>query len=451
MQLKKWARDFFQTPSRIFFTVYLGIMFIGGITLYLPISHTKKITFLDALFTAFSAVSDTGLIVLDTPNDFTFFGKLVILFLLQVGGLGYMSFTTFFLLTFGQKISFRDRLVLAESLNYPGVSGLIKFIRRVFMFVLFFEVIGAVLIFFSLIRKYSVFNALGLSIFHSISAFNNAGFSLYSNNLVDFRNDYLINFTVASLIFVGGIGFFVLNEFYLYFKKEIKRLSTHTKLVLGTSIYLIVFGTAGILLFEYNNYRGLWQYGWNDRVLAAFFTSVSSRTAGFNTIDLSGFTDATLSLVSSIMFIGASPGSTGGGIKTTTFAVIMLAIYNYIKGSNYVNVNYRRIREDQIYKALVIFSLSFVYITMVALYLTKLEKISFTYALFETISAFSTVGLSVGDGTVLSLSAKFSNLGKIIIMLTMFVGKIGLLSFMMALTSQKKDIKIKSPETKILI
>jgi trk system potassium uptake protein TrkH len=451
MHIKKRAKDFFETPSRIFFIVYLGIMLLGGIILYLPISNTKNITFLDALFTSFSAVSDTGLIVLDTSNDFTFFGKLVILLLLQIGGLGYMSFTTFFLLTFGQKISFRDRLILAESLNYPGVGGLIKFIRRVFVFVLFFEIIGAVLIFFSLVRKYDVFYALGLSLFHSISAFNNAGFSLFSNNLVDFRNDYLINFTIASLIFVGGIGFFVLNEVYLYFKKEISRLSTHTKLVLGTSIYLIVFGMLGILLFEYNNYKGLWLYSWSERVLTAFFTSVSSRTAGFNTIDLSGFTDATLSLVSSIMFIGASPGSTGGGIKTTTFAVIMLAIYNYIKGSNYVNVNYRRIKEDQIYKALVIFSISFIYITLISLYLTKLEKITFTYALFETISAFSTVGLSVGDGTVLSLSAKFSSLGKVIIMITMFVGKIGLLSFMMALTSQKKDIRIKSPETKILI
>lgn len=451
MDISRKINSFFSTPARIFFTVYLGIMLLGGIILYLPISHTKDITFLDALFTAFSAVSDTGLIVLDTPNDFTTFGKVIILLLLQLGGLGYMSFTTFFLLTFGQKISFRDRLILAESLNYPGASGLIKFIKRVFIFVLFFEIIGTILIFTSLINKFSFLKSLWLSFFHAVSAFNNAGFSLFSNNLIDFRNDYIINFTVASLIVIGGIGFFVLNEFYLYFKKEIRRISTHTKLVLGTSIYLIVFGTVGILLFEYQNYKGLWQLRWDERILSAFFTSISSRTAGFNTIDLSGFNESTLSLVSSIMFIGASPGSTGGGIKTTTFAVIILAIYNYIKGSHYINVNYRRIREDQVYKALVIFSISFIYITLVSLYLSKLEKISFAHSLFETISAFSTVGLSVGNGNVLSLCANFSNLGKIIIMATMFIGKIGLLSFMMALTSQKKDIKIKSPETKILI
>ncbi|MCX7770162.1 MAG: TrkH family potassium uptake protein [Proteobacteria bacterium] len=451
MEIKKLLDRFFATPARIFFTVYLTIMFIGGVILYLPFSHTKKITFIDALFTSFSAVSDTGLIVLDTPNDFTLFGKVIILALLQLGGLGYMSFTTFFLLTFGQKISFRDRLILAESLNYPGVSGLIKFIKRVFFFVILFELTGTLLIFISLIKKFDFVEALWLSFFHAVSAFNNAGFSLFSDNLVSFRGDYLVNFTVASLIICGGIGFFVLNEFYLYYKGELNRISTHTKLVLGTSIYLIVFGSIAVLIFEYNNYKGLWQCNWQERILTAFFTSISARTAGFNTIDLSGFTDATLSLISSIMFIGASPGSTGGGIKTTTFAVIILAIYNYIKGSTTINVNFRRINEEQIYKALVIFSISFIYITLVALYLSKLEKITFTQSLFETISAFSTVGLSVGNGGVLSLSANFSNLGKIIIMATMFIGKIGILSFVMSLTSQKKDIRIKSPETKILI
>lgn len=451
MNLKKWFNNFFATPARIFFSVYLAIMFVGGIILYLPFSTTKKISFIDALFTSFSAVSDTGLIVLDTPNDFTTFGKITILALLQLGGLGYMSFTTFFLLTFGQKISFRDRLILAESLNYPGVSGLIKFIKRVFLFVIFFELVGTLLLFISLIKKYNFSKALALSFFHAVSAFNNAGFSLFSNNLMDFRGDIIVNFTIASLIICGGIGFFVLNEIYLYYKKELNRISTHTKLVIGTSIYLIVFGSIAILIFEFENYKGLWQLSWYERILSAFFTSISARTAGFNTIDLSGFTDATLSLISSIMFIGASPGSTGGGIKTTTFSVIILAIYNYIKGSTSVNVNYRRINEDQIYKALVIFSISFIYITLVALYLSKLERITFTYSLFETISAFSTVGLSVGDGSVLSLSAKFSNLGKIIIMSTMFIGKIGILSFIMSLTTQKKDVRIKSPETKILI
>ncbi len=451
MEIKKLIDKFFNTPARIFFSVYLTIMFVGGLILYLPFSTTKKISFIDALFTSFSAVSDTGLIVLDTPNDFTLFGKIVILTLLQVGGLGYMSFTTFFLLTFGQKISFRDRLILAESLNYPGASGLIRFIKRVFFFVIFFEIIGTLLIFSSLIRSFDFLKAFGLSFFHAVSAFNNAGFSLFSNNLISYRDDLVINFTIALLIICGGIGFFVLNEIYLYYKKELNRISTHTKLVVGTSLYLIIFGSLGILLFEFENYRGLWQYSWFDRILSAFFTSISSRTAGFNTIDLSGFTDATLSLISSLMFIGASPGSTGGGIKTTTFAVIMLAIYNYIKGSTEVNINYRRINEGQIYKALVIFSISFIYITLIALYLSKLEKITFTHSLFETISAFSTVGLSVGNGDVLSLSANFSNLGKIIIMATMFIGKIGILSFVMSLTTQKRDIRIKSPETKILI
>lgn len=451
MLTKKLFRRFFSTPPRIFFSVYLSIMLVGGLILYLPFSTTKDITFIDAIFTAVSAVSDTGLIVLDIPNDFNTFGKIVILLLLQLGGLGYMSFTTFFLLTFRQKVSFKDRLILAESLNFPGAGGLIKFIKRVFTFVIFFELMGTTLLFIRLIKYYSPSEALWLSIFHAISAFNNAGFSLFSNNLMNFKSDFIINFTIAALIIMGGIGFFVINEFYLYFRKETMSISTHSKLAIATSAYLIFFGTIAILLFEFQNYKGLWQYDWIDRILVAFFTSISSRTAGFNTVDLSNFSDATLSFISSLMFIGASPGSTGGGVKTTTFAVIILAIYNYIKSSPYVNVNYRRIKEEQIYKALVVFSLSFIHITLTTLYLTKLEKITFTHALFETISAFSTVGLSVGNGNVLSLTAKFSDLGKIIIMLTMFIGKIGLLSFVMALTVQKKDVRIKSPEARILL
>jgi trk system potassium uptake protein TrkH len=221
-------------------------------------------------------------------------------------------------------------------------------------------------------------------------------------------------------------------------------------MALYTSLYLIFFGALVILLFEYQNTKGLWQFSWIERVYGAFFTSVSARTAGFNTFDLSGLTDATLMLISGLMFIGASPGSTGGGIRTVTFTVIFLTIYNYIKGKRDVNFYYRRINNEQIHRTLVIFALSFTYITLVALFLSKLEKITFPQSLFETISAFSTVGLSVGNGGVLSLCANFTLLGKIIIMATMVIGKIGLLSFMMALVARTES-KIRAPEARILI
>lgn len=360
-----------------------------------------------------------------------------------------MGMSTFFMLTLGRKVSYRDRLILAESLSYPGAGGLIKFLRRVLVFIIFIEISGSVLLFIAMYDG-NILRTLWRSVFHAISAFNNAGFSLFSENIVAYRSNLLVNFTIAALIFLGGIGFYVMNEFYLIYRKELNRLSTHSRMVIYSSLYLIFFGAAVILLFEYQNMKGLWQYSWSERIYASIFTSVSARTAGFNTFDLSGLTDATLTLISGLMFIGASPGSTGGGIRTVTFTVIFLTILNYIKGRKDVDFYYRRINNEQIHRTLVIFSLSFTYITLIALFLSKLEKITFTQSLFETISAFSTVGLSVGNGGVLSLCANFTNLGKIIIMSTMVIGKIGLLSFMMALVA-KKESRIRTPEARILI
>ncbi|MCX7990566.1 MAG: TrkH family potassium uptake protein [Proteobacteria bacterium] len=451
MVIKKFIDDIFSSPPRIILLSYLLIIFLGSVILFLPISTTKPINYLDALFTTVSAITDTGLIVLNTPKDFTPFGKFIILLLIHIGGLGYMTFTTFFLLTFRQKISFKDRLILAESLNYPGAGGLIRFLTRVFLFVIIIEMLGAIILFFGFLRGNNIFSAIKLSIFHSISAFNNAGFSLFPNNLLDYQHNLIVNVTIASLIIIGGLGFFVINDFYLFLRKEVKRISNHSLIACFSSLYLIFFGAMLIIIFEYSNNSGLWKYNWIDRIISALFHSISTRTAGFNTVDLSGFTDATLSIMSALMFVGASPGSTGGGIKTTTITVIFLAIVNYVKGSNTVNFNFRKINVEQVYKALVIFSFSFLYITFVAIFISKLENVTFTRSLFEVISAFSTVGLSVGNGDVLSLSANFTVLGKIIIMATMFIGKIGLISFVIALSKKPKEARIKYPEARILI
>lgn len=451
MKLKEIINAITSSPPRIILFAYLFIIFIGSIFLSLPFATTKPTSYLDILFTTVSAITDTGLIVLDTSKDFTSFGKIIILLLIHIGGLGYMSMTTFFLLTFRQKISFKDRLILAESLNYPGIGGLIKFLIRVLVFVATIELLGTILLFIGFIKTNGFYKALKLSIFHSISAFNNAGFSLFSNNLVDYNQNLIVTFTIATLIIIGGLGFFVINDFYLFLTKKVKRLSNHSVIVCYSSLYLIFFGAALIIIFEYSNTTGLWKYGWLDRIFSAIFHSISTRTAGFNTIDLSGFTDATLGIMSALMFVGASPGSTGGGIKTTTITVIFLAIINYTRGSTTVNFNYRKINVDQVYKGLVIFSLSFIYITFISIFISKLENVSFTRSLFEIISAFSTVGLSVGNGGVLSLSANFTSLGKSIIMLTMFIGKIGLLSFVISLTKSTKESRIKYPEARILI
>lgn len=440
---------FFSSPPRFLLVAYTVIILVGGIILYIPYSTTRDISLLDAFFTATSAITDTGLIVLETSKDFTLFGKAIILLLIQIGGLGYMGMSTFFMLTLGRKVSYRDRLILAESLNYPGVGGLIKFLRRVFLFIISIELFGVVILFFDFYNG-NVLQTLWRSLFHAVSAFNNAGFSLFSDNLMGFRSSVSVNFIIALLIFLGGIGFYVMNDIYLMYKKDIRRLSTHTIMVLNTSLYLIFFGAAVILVFEYQNKSGLWQFPWLERIQTALFTSVSARTAGFNTFDLSGLTDAALMIISGLMFIGASPGSAGGGMRTVTFMVIFLTIVNYIRGRRHVDYFYRRINNEQIYRALVIFSLSFTYLTFTSLFLSKLEKIYFVHALFEVVSAFATVGLSVGNGGVLSLCANFTVLGKIIIMSTMVIGKIGLLGFMMALVVEEEK-RIKSPEARILI
>lgn len=437
-------------PSRTLLLSFSALIIIGAILLYLPVSTTRPISFLDALFTATSAVTVTGLTVLDTYSDFTLFGKLVILFLIQVGGLGYMTLTTFFLVLLGRRIGLKERLILAESLEYPSIHGLIRFLKRVFSFVFITELTGAVFlsVYFSL---KDVEDPLFNGIFHSISAFNNAGFSTFKNGLLDFRGDIFVNLIISFLIILGGIGFFVVNDVYLWYTKKVPRLSVHTKLVLLTSVLLILIGTLGLLFTEYGNYRGIWKYSWYERILTSYFMSVSARTAGFSTIDIMNMSESSQFLISLLMFIGASPGGTGGGIKTTTFVVILIAVYSFVKGREQSVVFERSISENTIKRALVILSLSIFFINFVNLALAKFENKDFLSTMFEVISAFSTVGLSVGNSKGLSFCADFSPFGKVVIIITMLVGRVGILGFAFALTGKTEVQRIKYPEARILV
>ncbi|RUM31092.1 MAG: potassium transporter [Aquifex sp.] len=437
-------------PSRTLLLSFSALIIIGAILLYLPVSTTRPISFLDALFTATSAVTVTGLTVLDTYSDFTLFGKLVILFLIQVGGLGYMTLTTFFLVLLGRRIGLKERLILAESLEYPSIHGLIRFLKRVFSFVFVTELTGAVFlsVYFSL---KDVEDPLFNGIFHSISAFNNAGFSTFKNGLLDFRGDIFVNLIISFLIILGGIGFFVVNDVYLWYTKKVPRLSVHTKLVLLTSVLLILIGTLGLLFTEYGNYRGIWKYSWYERILTSYFMSVSARTAGFSTIDIMNMSESSQFLISLLMFIGASPGGTGGGIKTTTFVVILIAVYSFVKGREQSVVFERSISENTIKRALVILSLSIFFINFVNLALAKFENKDFLSTMFEVISAFSTVGLSVGNSKGLSFCADFSPFGKVVIIITMLVGRVGILGFAFALTGKTEVQRIKYPEARILV
>jgi len=437
-------------PSRTLLYSFTLLIIIGTFLLHLPISTTRPISFLDAFFTATSAVTVTGLVVLDTYSDFTLFGKIVILFLIQVGGLGYMTLSTFFLILLRRRIGLKERFILAEALEYPSIHGLVRFLKKVFVFVFTVELTGALLLstYFSIKGVESpVFNG----IFHAVSAFNNAGFSTFKNGLLAFRDDLFVNLIISFLVILGGIGFFVINDIHLYFTKVVRRLSVHSILVIFFSCFLIIFGTVGLIFTEWNNDAGLWKYNWYKRILSSFFMSVSARTAGFSTVDLSSVSESSQFLLIILMFIGASPGGTGGGIKTTTFLVILLAVFSYIRGKEQTIILERSISESTIKRALVILSLSIFFITLVNLLLDKIEEKDFLYTFFEVVSAFSTVGLSMGNAEGLSYCADFSPFGKVLIIITMLVGRVGILGFALALAGKAPVQRIKYPEARILV
>ena len=436
------------TPHRIILTSYLVAILLGSLLLYLPFSTTKPISYIDALFTSTSAITVTGLVVLDTEKDFTLFGKLVILTLIQLGGLGYMTLSTYFFITLGRRIGLRERLMLAEAFNYPGMYGLVRFTKRMLPVIFFIEFVGAFVLFpFFLFELKEPSLAFFSALFHSVSAFNNAGFSIFSDNLVKFRGDIGINLVIILLIILGGLGFYVIYELLLYRMGEVRRISTHTKLVLITSFILIVLGSAGLLL-DISRWSDL---SLKEKIMASVFHSVSARTAGFNTIDIGKLSEPSKFLLVILMFIGASPGGTGGGIKTITAAVIFLAVLSYTRGFQEVRVFGRRLVDAQIHRAMVILSLAFGYTTFMAFLLSEVEKQKLLPTLFEVVSAFSTVGLSVGNPQGLSLSADFSPVGKLLIILTMVVGRVGILSFMFALAGKEKVSHVKYPEARVLL
>ncbi len=438
-------------PPQIILLSYLALISAGTLLFIAAPTTREPVGLVDALFTVTSAVTVTGLVVLDTGRDLTPLGQALVLLLIQVGGLGYMTLTTFFLVVLGRRVGLRERLILAESLNYPGVYGLVRFLKRVVVFVLLAELAGFLLLLPVFLGDLPTAQAVFYALFHAVSAFNNAGFSLFSDSLSGFRGDLYMNLVIASLVILGGVGFFVINELYLYGRGAIRRISSHTRLVLSVSVLLVLLGWVGLLLTEWGHERGIWSLGWKERVLSTFFLSVSSRTAGFSTVELGHLSESTLFLTMILMFIGASPGGTGGGIKTTTFAVILLSVLSYIRGTGEVRVFERSIGSAQIHRAMVILSLSILYVSLTNLLIDRLEEKDFLSTLFEVLSAFSTVGLSVGGEGGLSFSSQFGSASKLLIVLSMIVGRVGILSFAIALMGRESKPALRRPEAKLLI
>ena len=415
----------------------------------MPFAHHGTLAFMDALFTSTSAVCVTGLIVKDTPVDFTPFGQLIIMVLIQIGGLGYMTAVTFLAVMRRQKIGHRDRMILQESLNHPGVNGLVRFLKIVFTFILVIEILGMLILTLRFWADMPLFKAAWYGMFHAISAFNNAGFSLFSDNLMGYRGDLVINLTIPMLIILGGLGYLVLTELYHYQKKEIFRLSTHTKIVLWMSLFLILAGMALLLSLEWSN--AFKAYSLGEKVLVAWFASVNYRTAGFNSIDLSTLSDANLFFSTFFMMTGGAPGGTAGGIKITAVALALIGVWYTLRGDTHMHIFKRSIPQYQINKAYAIIFIATAYVAASTVFLSEIERLPFLRTLFETCSAFGTVGLSTGNGGVLSYSALFSDFGKFNIIVLMFMGRIGVFAFTLLIVGKAVQSRIKYSEGKVVL
>lgn len=418
---------------------FLSVILVGGVLLSLPIASAQNTptSFLDAYFTANSATCVTGLTTLDTGTHFSLFGLLVILALIQIGGLGYMTFSTFMVLVFRQKLFISQKLAVQEALNVYSTKDVISVLKKVFGIVFILEGIGTLILFFRWLPEMGIDRALLYAVFHSISAFNNAGFSLVGNyaNLLPYATDWVVNFTITSLIIIGGIGFIVIADII-----ERRRLALHSKVVLLVSFLLIALGTILILALEYNNPNTLGPLTLPHKMLASYFQAVTPRTAGFNTLDIGQLTQPTLLFIMFLMFIGASPGGTGGGIKTTTFAVIIGTIGATLKGLRNTIMFNRRVPVETVRRAITITFLALTVVGFAIFILDNIESFGLMPVAFEVFSAFGTVGLSMG------ITPSLSPLGKMIVMLVMFIGRVGPLTMLIGLTLNQKENKIEPPK-----
>lgn len=441
----------FLNPIRIIIASFLMLILTGSLLLLLPVSTHHGISYIDSLFTSTSAVCVTGLIVLDTPNDFTLFGRIVILILIQIGGLGIMTFSMGFLAMLGGSLSVKWRFTfmeIYESINRFSIGTILKYVVRYTLVIEFFT---AAILMIQFSRDFPIGKAIEHSIFHAVSAFCNAGFSTFSDSLIQYRGNILVNMTIATAVILGGIGFIVLFEITKMTSQKKSsqrpRLSLHSKIVLVVTLFLTVTGMITFLLLEWDH--SLSNLPVSERVLSSFFQSVTCRTAGFNTVETGDLRPSTLFMMLSLMFIGGSPGSIAGGVKTTTFGVLILMVISKFKGLSLFNIFKRTLSKEIIERSTTLLTLSIIFILTATFTLLVIQDFdtghTFLSVLFETVSAFGTVGLSTG------ITNELPNLDKCIISLIMLIGRLGPLSIIIALTKQKKKIEIEYAEEQIMI
>lgn len=426
---------------------FLLVIIFGTILLMLPVSSKLKTVtpFMDALFTATSATCVTGLVVVDTGTHFSFFGQMVILMLIQIGGLGIMTISTVFVIILGQRINLKLENIMYQVVGGSYAVNVFQLLKSIVLVTLVIESVGTLLLFARFAQDFQPMEALFLSLFHAVSAFCNAGFSPLGNNLVSYVDSLAVNLVITALIIAGGLGFSVIIDLqhHALKKDRARKLNLHTKIVLVTTAFLLVLGFTVFYLAEYNGaMRG---FSIHRRILGSWFQSVTLRTAGFNTIDLSQIGKASVLISIVLMFIGASPGSTGGGIKTTSFAVLTLSVISLLKGKRHISVFKRRIHEYNFREATGLIMLSITIILVVLFFLMLVEPHAFDKLLFEAVSAFGTVGLTLG------ITPQLTVIGKLLITVLMYVGRIGPLTMIYAFSTKAKQININYAEEKIPI
>lgn len=434
------------TPYQILVLGFAGLILLGALLLTTPAAsiHGTPTDFVDALFTATSAVCVTGLVVKDTGTHWSTFGHLVIISLIQIGGLGIMTMTTLIALMLGKRIKLRERLIMQEAMNQLTMSGVVRLTLYVIKVTLLIEFIGGTILAW---RWYQDFGIKGIyfGYWHAISSFCNAGFDLLGDfqSLTGYVDDIAINLTVMLLIILGGIGFTVIAD--VWTQRNFNKLSLHSKIVLIASFTLITVGALVIFALEYNNPNTLANLGMQGKILGSLFQSVTPRTAGYNTLDYGKMESATVFFTVILMFIGASPASTGGGIKTSTFSVLLSAIWAMIRGREDAEIFERRIPHQTIYKAFSVVFISAALVIFVTMMISIVEPLPFLNILFEVVSAFGTVGLTTGITPGLTTSSKLW------LILTMFAGRVGPITLALALALKYKKKSISYPEGKIII
>lgn len=445
----------FSPPQLIALSFALAIL-VGGLLLWLPVTHgvnpdgtRRSVNFLQALFTATSALCVTGLNVIDPSKDFNRWGQVIIMLLIQVGGLGIITFGTSFALLTRRRVNITERVRVAQQVSALNIGDVLGLIRSIFLYTFVIEAAGALLLAFAFVPRHGLETGLFYAVFHAVSAFNNAGFALYSDNLMGFVADPLVSGVIALLIILGGMGFLVqLNVIAHLHHPRRHRLMVHSKLVLTMMSALLLLGTLAYLALEWSNPKTLGPLNLGTKLLASFFQSVTTRTAGFNTLDYGVMTLPTLFVTIGLMFIGANPGSTGGGIKTSTFYVMMAAAWNMVRGRREVNLFDRRIDTETILRAMTVGLLSLGLVGVMFFLLLVLNTnpdILFVQLLFEAVSAFGTVGLSMNATPLLHPDQH------VLLIVLMYLGRIGPLTFAVAFGRPEGRELVRHPAEKDIL